>query len=203
MPCVMARAGEESRKQGEACGGVDVGAHFTAVAGEGGGRRQRCNHCRKLVSAMYPSQLKAHMARCTSLPRGVREALDHAAVCESHAGVGRFSGENAAVYRKFRVTGEHVASCRACGVEVRGNIGDLKKHLDGRCAGIKVTWAKVDVDAHFTAVPGSGDRHRCSHCRKVVTQAPHRKAHCALCALRAAVGARQAGGSTRAVARAV
>ena len=187
-PCVMAHAGEEwgkqgeeVRKPGEAGGGVDVGAHFTAVS-HGSGRRHRCNHCRKVVSAKRPSECKTHMARCTSLPRGVREVLDHAAVCDSRAGVGRFSGANAAVYRKFRVTGELVASCSACGVEVRGPLGHLKKHLDGRCAGIKVAWTEVDVGAYFTAVPGGSDRHRCNHCRKVVAGKDNRKPHMARCA---------------------
>ena len=84
--------------------------------------RHRCAHCAKVVAG-HNSKQKKHMARCASLPRGVRKVLDHAAVCESRAGVGRFSGANAAVYRKFRVTGWLVASCRACGGAVRDSPG--------------------------------------------------------------------------------
>ena len=69
--------------RGGAGGAVDVGAHFTAAGGGSGDHR--CNHCAKVVAG----HCKVHMAHCNSLPRGVREVLDHAAVCESRAEMGR------------------------------------------------------------------------------------------------------------------
>ena len=81
---------------------VNVGAHFTAVAADGG--RRRCNHCRKVMPAIF--NRKQHMATCKSLPHDVREVLDHAAVCESRACMGRYGRENADVYFRFHVTGE-------------------------------------------------------------------------------------------------
>ena len=101
-------------------------------------------------------------------------------MCESRAGIGRYEGANAAVYRRFRVTGELMASCRSCGVEVRGFVGNLKKHLE-RCGGIKVAWAVVDMSQHFTAATGGGGGHRCAHCDMVVAGKSHHKRHMAAC----------------------
>ena len=73
------------------------------------------------------------------------------------------------MYRRYRVTGHGMAACRACGEVVRGFAVDLQRHLERGCSGVKVTWAVVDVDKHFTAVAGSDGRNRCAHCDTVVT----------------------------------
>ena len=86
---------------------------------------------------------KQHLARCKSLPDSVRGVLDHAAVCESRAGLGLYGGHHASVYRGFRVTGWGVNECRRCGKVVRGWGTELKKHSDRRCSGMGVTWATV------------------------------------------------------------
>jgi len=89
------------RKQGEAARGdphgvgVDVDEHFAAVAGGGGGRH-RCAHCDKVMAGT--GQRKAHMGTCKSLPRHVREVLDHAAARASRAEQGRYGGEQRGVY---------------------------------------------------------------------------------------------------------
>ena len=57
------------------------------------------------VSTSSAATLKRHLAACKSLPANVRDVMDHAAVCESRAGLGRYGGVHAAVYRGFRVTG--------------------------------------------------------------------------------------------------
>ena len=75
---------------------------------------------------------KQHLARCKALPDSVRAVLDHAAVCESRAGLGLYGGRHASVHRGFRVTGCGVNECRRCGKVVRGWGADLKKHID-RC----------------------------------------------------------------------
>ena len=146
----------------------------------GGGDRHQCAHCDKVVSAKRSR--KPHMVACASLPPAVREALDRAAVRACRAQQGQYGGENRAVYRRFRVTGAGVASCKACGGVVMGDAHNLKKHLERACGGIKVTWAVVGVGEQFAAVRGGGDRHRCAHCDKVVTAKRSRKPHMAACA---------------------
>ena len=69
------------------------------------------------------------------MPDSVRAVLDHAAVCESRAGLGCYGGRHASVYRGFRVTGWGVNECRRCGKVVRGWSSQLKQHNDGRCSG--------------------------------------------------------------------
>ena len=44
--------------------------------------------------------------------------LDHAAVCESQAGLGCYGGVHASVYRGFRVTGWEVIEWRDCWKEL-------------------------------------------------------------------------------------
>ena len=63
------------------------------------------------------------------MPDSVRAVLDHAAVCESRAGLGRYGGTYASVYRGFRVTGWGVNECRRCGKVVRGWGAQLKQHI--------------------------------------------------------------------------
>ena len=63
------------------------------------------------------------------MPDSVRDVMDHAAVCESQAGLGRYGGVHAALYRGFRVTGWGVNECRRCGKVVRGWTGELKRHI--------------------------------------------------------------------------
>ena len=70
------------------------------------------------------------LAACKSLPDSLRAVLDHAAVCESRAGMGCFGGVGAALYRSFRVIGLGVNECRRCGKVVRGWPNDLRRHLN-------------------------------------------------------------------------
>ena len=62
------------------------------------------------------AHLKSHLVYCKSLPQGVREVLDHAAVRGSRAEQGRYGRENSRdVYRRFYVANlwRH-ARCVAC-----------------------------------------------------------------------------------------
>ena len=160
--------------------GVDVDVHFAPMAGGS----YTCNHCAKVVVA-GKGNCKIHMGRCRLLPRAVREALDREAVRACRAGQGRYAGANHAVYCRFRVTGWLLAVCRACGMEVRGGVGNLKQHLARACVGIKVSWPQVDVARHFTKVAGVQSVrgcHRCNHCNNVVmggvTGCKQHMAHC-------------------------
>ena len=63
------------------------------------------------------------------MPDSVRAVLDHAAVCESRAGLGRYGGAHASVYSGFRVTGWGVNECRRCGKVVRGWGQELRLHI--------------------------------------------------------------------------
>ena len=145
---------------------VDVGGQFEKLDGCDGGDRRKCRHCAKAFRSDY---LKYHLAYCKSLPDSVRAVMDHAAVCESRAGLGRYGGVHASVYRGFRVTGWGVNECRRCGKVVRGWGADLKQHSERGCGGVAVTWAKVDVGGHLQNVDGrdSGDKSKCRHCGKV------------------------------------
>ena len=82
---------------------VDAGRQLEKVDGDDGGTGNKCRHCGRIFSKR--SCIKQHLASCKSLPDSVRAVLDHAAVCESRAGLGRYGGVHAAVYRGFRVTG--------------------------------------------------------------------------------------------------
>ena len=66
------------------------------------------------------------------MPDSVRAVMDHAAVCESRAGLGGYGGVHAAVYRGFRVTGWGVNECQRCGKVVRGWQQALSKHIDSK-----------------------------------------------------------------------
>ena len=69
-------------------------------------------------------------------PACARGAADNAAVCESRAEQGRYGHESHRdVYRRFHVTGERVASCKACSVPVRGGVTQLRRHLNDSCVG--------------------------------------------------------------------
>ena len=120
------------------------------------------------------------MIWCRSLPLDVRGELDRAAVRASRAGLGRYRNE---VYRRFHVTGEKVACCTVCSAVVRGGTQELQGHVDASCRppGTTPTSNVSDVGLHFTAVPGSGNRHRCVHCGKVFTGKSHRKTHMVRC----------------------
>ena len=160
---------------------VDVAAHFT-----GSGGRQKCSHCHMVTGGQPRDRWRslAHMAQCKLLPPSVREALDRTAVSESRAEWGRYGGNNRVVFRRFNVTGEHVASCKACGGVVQGGVSLLKRHLErSGCGDIQLgldSSAPVRVDEHFAVVPDSGGRWRCVHCHVVVARRT-RKAHMARC----------------------
>ena len=91
---------------------VDVCGHFKKLNGRGCSNDNNCQHCGSVVQR---SQMKYHLAACKSLPGSVRAVMDHAAVCESRAGLGCYGGVHASVYRGFRVTGWGVNECRRCG----------------------------------------------------------------------------------------
>ena len=92
--------------------------------------------------------------------------LDHAAVCESQAGLGCYGGTYASVYRGFRVTVWGVNECRGCGKVVRGWGGDMKHHSDHSCSGVAATWPTVDVGRQLEKVDGDdGDREQMSPLR--------------------------------------
>ena len=91
--------------------------------------RQACRHCGTALSTSSPEALKRHLAGCKSLPDSVRDVMDHAAVCESRAGMGCYGGVHAALYRGFRVTGWGVNECRRCGKVVRGWGRELRRHI--------------------------------------------------------------------------
>ena len=142
-----------------------------------------CRHCGVEV-ASSPSMLKQHLTWCKSLPDSVRDAMDHAAVCESRAGLGVYGGVHASVYRGFRVTAWGLNECRRCGKVVRGWGGELKRHSEHRCSGVAVTWATVDVGGQFEHVTGHGGNKRsvCRHCGTVVRgNNAQRKYHLAWC----------------------
>ena len=67
------------------------------------------------------------------MPASVRAVMDHAAVCESRAGLGRYGGMYASVYRGFRVTGWGVNECRRCGTVIRGWHVQLRRHIKRKC----------------------------------------------------------------------
>ena len=91
--------------------------------------QRACRHCEAVPSPQSLSSMKGHLAACKSLPDSVRAVLDHAAVCESRAGLGRYGGAHASVYRGFRVTGWGVNECRGCGKVVRGWQRELSRHI--------------------------------------------------------------------------
>ena len=145
--------------------------------------QRACRHCGAVPSAQRLSRMKQHLAVCKSLPDSVRAALDHAAVCESRAGLGLYGGVQASVYRGFRVTGWGVNECRRCGKVVRGWGGQLKQHSERGCNGVAVAWATVDVCGLFEKVAGreGGDEFTCRHCGTVVRGGRHLKQHLAYC----------------------
>ena len=93
--------------------------------------QHKCRHC-GAVAAQRWSTLRAHLAWCKSLPDSVRAVLDHAAVCESRAGLGCYGGVYASVYRGFRVTGWGVNECRRCGKVIQGWQSAMRRHIDGK-----------------------------------------------------------------------
>ena len=163
---------------------VDVGNQFESVAGLGGGDacRSKCRHCGHVVRGRGLANLKPHLGWCKSLPDSVRAVMDHAAVCESRAGLGRYGGVHASVYRGFRVTGWGVNECCRCGKVIRGWGADLKRHSESRCAGVTVAWATVDLDGQYQKLDGrdSGDGRKCRHCATVV-RSGNMKYHLAFC----------------------
>ena len=117
--------------------------------------------------------MKQHLARCKSLPDSVRAVMDHAAVCESRAGLGCYGGACASVYRGFRVTGWGVSECRRCGRAVRGWSTHLKRHSDGGsdggCSGVTACGAprsmgnaRAPDGRGSAAADGSPNRPTCS-----------------------------------------
>ena len=91
---------------------ADVCGQFEEMDGRGGGDGGKCRHC---GSVSRRNNMKRHLAGCKSLPDSVRDVMDHAAVCESRAGLGCYGGVHASVYRGFRVTGWGVNECRCWG----------------------------------------------------------------------------------------
>ena len=172
----------ESCRRGVAWATVDVPGQFEKIAGCDGGDESKCRHCGSVVRGRK-LQLKRHLAACKSLPDSVRGVLDHAAVCESRAGLGLYGGVHAAVYRGFRVTGWGVNECRRCGKVIRGWGSQLKRHSKSCDRGVAVTWATVDVDGQFEHVNGrdSGDESVCRHCRNIVRGRGSLKQHLARC----------------------
>ena len=123
--------------------------------------RQACRHCGTALSTSSPEALKRHLAGCKSLPDSVRDVMDHAAVCDSRAGLGCYGGAHASVYRGFRVTGWGVNECRRCGKVIRGWGRQLKTHSEGGCS----EWATADVCGQFEEMDGrgGGDGGKCRH----------------------------------------
>ena len=158
---------------------VDVCGHFEKMDGRSAGDGSKCLHCGSVV---HRSKQKHHLASCKSLPDSVRDVMDHAAVCESRAGVGRYGGVHAELYRGFRVTGWGVNECRRCGKVIRGWAGALKRHSERGCDGVAVTWATVDVCGQFEKMDGrgTGTDSKCLHCGSVV-QRSRRKYHLGWC----------------------
>ena len=109
---------------------VDVCGQFEQVDGRGGGDGSKCRHCGGVVLSRH--NLKSHLAWCKALPANVRDVMDHAAVCESRAGLGRYGGVHASMFRGFRVTGWGVNECRRCGKVVRGWGQELRRHINGK-----------------------------------------------------------------------
>ena len=145
--------------------------------------QRACRHCGAVLSAPCRSSLKQHLASCKSLPDSVRAVLDHAAVCESRAGLGCYGGVHASVYRGFRVTGWGVNECRGCGKVVRGWGANLKQHKDHSCSGMAVTWPTLDVGRQFEKVDGDdgGTGGKCRHCGYHVQSLYSLKLHLARC----------------------
>ena len=144
--------------------------------------QQQCRHCGIAMSASCQTTLKRHLAWCKSLPDSVRDVMDQAAVCESRAGIGRYGGAHALVYRGFRVTGWGVNECWRCGKVIRGWVSTLKQHSERGCDGVAVTWATVDVCGQFETMDGcaDGERSKCRHCGSAV-QLRQRRPHLAVC----------------------
>ena len=126
--------------------------------------QRACRHCGAVLSAPCRSSLKQHLAACKSLPDSVRAVLDHAAVCESRAGLGLYGGVHASVYRGFRVTGWGVNECRGCGKVVRGWQRELSRHIKRqRCmasdpitAAAAVTAAEALHTGNSRSIDGGG-----------------------------------------------
>ena len=97
------------------------------------------------------------------MPDSVRAVMDHAAVCESRAGLGLYGGVHASVYRGFRVTGWGVNECRRCGKVVRGWHSKLGRHINSkRCVvGGSTTAAAAASGALHTPHSRSED-HACT-----------------------------------------
>ena len=142
---------------------VDVGGQFEKVDGVDGGAGSKCRHCRRNIPRTW--NLKQHLAYCKSLPDSVRAVLDHAAVCESRAGLGCYGGVNASVYRGFRVTGWGVNECRRCGKVFRGWHFQLKRHINSkRCVvGGSATAAAAAPGAAHTPHSTSVNHARAAH----------------------------------------
>ena len=117
---VLQSRDRKQERHGESCcrgvtwAAVDVCGEFEKANGCGGGDERKCRHCGSAVRG-HCTNLKSHLAACKSLPDSVRAVMDHAAVCESRAGLGRYGGVHASVYRGFRVTGWGVNECRCWG----------------------------------------------------------------------------------------
>ena len=97
--------------------------------------------------------MKQHLAARDTVRNSVRAVLDHAAACESRAGVGCYVGTHASAYRGFRVTGWRVNECRRCGKVVRGWQHDLTRHITRKCgmAGGPITAAVTSGGAPHRA----------------------------------------------------
>ena len=154
---------------------VDVQRHFNKAKSGGGWECRHCGECARTGRPM----LKNHLVRCRRLPEAELRALDESAVAKAAAGAGTYGSHP--VYRHFDVVGWRVARCRVCLATVRGRSNNLERHKSGSCVGFPVTWAEVDVLAHFRRSAGSGEW-ECCHCGASAAGAPRCKRHMAKCA---------------------
>ena len=157
---------------------VSVCGQFQNTTGRDCGDKSECRHCGSVV---HKRHFKRHLARCASLPDSVRAVLDHAAVCESRAGLGCYGGVHESTYHSFRVIGWGVNECRRCATVVRGWGRELKRHRDRGCS-CAVPWATVKVCGQFENTTGRDceGRSKCRHCGSVVHKR-HFKRHLAAC----------------------